>query len=259
MLVSLANARPYINWSDDVLAQCCQFTLGLVQIVGLLQMTECVSQDDWLYGPVLIFCTVFSGGLGIALILMELLQAVAPKSFETIASKVRFNDGNQSLRKSSANTFSIGTSVVPVDLNGKFEGVNIDSGTQVERSVEAPIPSARLAGPPAFNERLTSSSTLPAFTAVLENDIAHTEAAAKAQSDNGKFQLGTALQASSQDPDKCAGSLEASRLPVTTGSTVSTAFKGANRKPGKQPSVKKLGDISDWDERVFSTWGRLSN
>jgi hypothetical protein len=41
-----------------------------------------------------------------------------------------------------------------------------------------------------------------------------------------------------------------------------TSFWGmhrANHKPGKQPSVKKLGDISDWDERVFSTWGRLSN
>jgi hypothetical protein len=158
MLVSLANARPYINWSDDVLAQCCQFTLGLVQIVGLLQMNECVSQDDWLYGPVLIFCTVFSGGLGIALILMELLQAVAPKSFERIASKVRFNDGKTSLRKSSVNTFSNATSVVPVDLNGTLPGLNINSGAQTERAAEAPSPSVQLQGPPAFKEQSPSSS-----------------------------------------------------------------------------------------------------
>jgi hypothetical protein len=243
MLVLLANACPYMNWSDDALAQSCQFTLALVQIVGLLQMNKSVAQDDWLYGPVLIFCTIFSGGLGIALVLIELFQAVAPESFEKIASKVRFTDRGKSLRKSPMNTFN-SASVLPVDLNDKFPDVNTDSGAQTEMAVEAPSPSIRVRGSPALNEQLTSSSTLSAFAAVLENDTAPME---------------TALQASSQIPAKCAGPLEAPRLPVATGPNASTAFKGANRKPEKQPSVKKLEDISDHDERVFSTWGRLSN
>ena len=82
MLVMLANARPYLNWSDNILAQPFQFSLVLVQIVGLLQMNECAAQDDKLYGPILIAFTGVSVGLGVVLILAELFQAVAPKMFE---------------------------------------------------------------------------------------------------------------------------------------------------------------------------------
>ena len=79
----------------------------LVQIAGLLLMNECAAQDDWMYGPILIVCTVLSVGFGATLILAELFQAVAPERFEKIALKLRPTDKNisegwrsASLRKS---------------------------------------------------------------------------------------------------------------------------------------------------------------
>jgi hypothetical protein len=121
MLVTLANARPYLNWRDDVLAQTCQFSLALVQIVGLLQMNECVSQDDWLYGPILILSTGISGGFGIVLIAMEFFQAVAPRAFDRFSAKLQSaKKGAKSSRKTLFKGATI--SVFPSDLQAEENG-----------------------------------------------------------------------------------------------------------------------------------------
>jgi hypothetical protein len=150
MLVTLANAHPYLNWNDNMLAQCCQFSLMMVQIAGLLQMNECAAQDDWLYGPILIVCTVFSVGLGTALVLAELFEAVAPEMFEKIASKLRFADKNisdrlplASLRKSIVKKMPFTASVMPVHFNGELSEVQGNGEPQVEvEAAVAPAPSS---------------------------------------------------------------------------------------------------------------------
>jgi hypothetical protein len=194
MLVMLANTHPYLNWSDNMLSQCCQFSLMLVQIAGLLQMNECAAQDDWLYGPILIVCTVVSVGLGTALILAELFQAMAPEMFEKIASKLRFTDKNiseglrpASLRKSIVKKTPFTASVVPVHLNDELTDVQGNGGPQSEVEAESAV--APIDGPPAIEEERPTSA------AVMQ----------------------------------------------------------------RLPTVRKLGEISDSDERLFSTWGRLSD
>jgi hypothetical protein len=165
MLVMLANAHPYLNRSDNMLSQCCQFSLMLVQIAGLLQMNECAAQDDWLYGPILIVCTVVSVGFGTALILAELFHAMAPEMFEKIASKLRFTDENISeglrfapLRKSIVKKMSFIASVVPVHLNGELSDAQGNGGPQSEAEAEsavAPAPSSSSApidGPSTIEE-----------------------------------------------------------------------------------------------------------
>ena len=133
MLVMLANARPYLNWSDNILAQPFQFSLVLVQIVGPLQMNECAAQDDKPHGPILIAFTGVSVGLGVVLILAELFQAVAPKMFEKIATKLRFNSQSiseglhpkrlSSFRKSIANKMPFTALIVPLHLNDELTDV----------------------------------------------------------------------------------------------------------------------------------------
>jgi hypothetical protein len=205
MMVALANTHPYLNWSDNILAQCCQFSLLFVQIAGLLQMNECAAQDDWMYGPLLILCTVFSLGLGTSLIFAELFQAVAPERFEKVASKLRSSrelrsEGLRSLRKSIVKKMPFTTSVVPVHLNDGLSDMQGNGGSQAEVEAEsavAPAPSSSstpVDGPsspsarpnllaPAFMEQLPPTShPPPAFTATLENIIAPMETAVQSRS-----------------------------------------------------------------------------
>ena len=175
MLVALADARPYMSWSDDMLAQSCQIALVLVQIVGLLQMNECVAQDDWLYGPILILCTAASGGLGIVLILTELFQAVAPDTFEKISSSAQCMQGKEILRNfSSVSNISTSASVAPVGSNnGELAGV-VTGGdrlpVQVRTATVSSISGVHPHGPPGQQTFSAQASRPPTAAGPLMNE-----------------------------------------------------------------------------------------
>jgi hypothetical protein len=209
MAVALANKKPYLHSSDDLLAQLCQVALSFAMAVGLLEMAATSFQDQY-YGPILIVCTTVQFLLGFIAAFVEWVKAKMPRTvskleaFFTSWSAIETTDivtsrrlnpalvqqsrrktnavvpegltqtphtegtiqGNARLgpfvrtvsetstRKSSTNPFSNATSVVPVDLNDNLPGLNIGSGTQAERVVEAPSPSALLQGPPGFKKQL---------------------------------------------------------------------------------------------------------
>jgi hypothetical protein len=174
MLIAFGNAHPYISWSDDILAQSCQFSLVLVQIVGLLQMNEYVAQDDWLYGPILIVCTAFSGGLGVVLILAELLQAMAPEAHQTITGSAR-----RLYRYFKG--ISLTAAVAPTGLNDNVPSVATplsSSGLQEEAAVveeqRAPsVTSARVKAVPNLDGEV---SDCPPMRWEFNSDQAHIDA-----------------------------------------------------------------------------------
>jgi hypothetical protein len=90
MLITIANAHPYLQWSDDLVAQICQASLILVLFIGLLEMNETADQDDWLHGPLLIFATSATLLLAFVSFGIEYARAVAPMAFEKVASRMRF-------------------------------------------------------------------------------------------------------------------------------------------------------------------------
>ena len=83
---TFANARPYLNPEDDVLAQTCQFNLTIVLIVGLLQMINNSDQsqgtNEAFFGLVLIILTSFSLLMGFGLVFSEFLQLAFPEAFK---------------------------------------------------------------------------------------------------------------------------------------------------------------------------------
>ena len=76
MMSLFANCRPYVDFSNDVLAQFCQVSLTFAMAVGLLEKASDASRDV-LFGPLLIICTSLNLGLGIAVISFEFAVTVA--------------------------------------------------------------------------------------------------------------------------------------------------------------------------------------
>ena len=135
---------------------------------------EYVAQDDWLYGPILIVCTAFSGGLGVVLILAELLQAMAPEAHQTITGSAR-----RLYRYFKG--ISLTAAVAPTGLNDNVPSVATplsSSGLQEEAAVveeqRAPsVTSARVKAVPNLDGEV---SDCPPMRWEFNSDQAHIDA-----------------------------------------------------------------------------------
>ena len=80
-LLLLANCHPYLNKSDNLLAQICQMSITFALAVSVLEQTETSSQDT-IFGPLLIICTVFNLVMGVVLLTTDFLKEAFPDQFE---------------------------------------------------------------------------------------------------------------------------------------------------------------------------------
>ena len=89
MAISFANFQPYISLADDMLAQACQHSLTMVLIVGLLNMTAAAegNSNGGPNGAVLVTMTAGSIAMGVGLIVLEFVEAVAPGAMNNMLTK----------------------------------------------------------------------------------------------------------------------------------------------------------------------------
>jgi hypothetical protein len=80
-LVLFANCQPYINVSDNVLAQFCQISLTFALGVGILEKADKSFQNE-LYGSVLVAGTATNMTLGLGVIGIDLLFTIFPDHSE---------------------------------------------------------------------------------------------------------------------------------------------------------------------------------
>ena len=95
MMSLFANCRPYVDVSNDILAQFCQVSLTFAMAVGLLEKASDTSRDV-LFGPLLIICTSLNLGLGVVVVAFEFAVTVAteiptPKRFQSLKSLKPFS------------------------------------------------------------------------------------------------------------------------------------------------------------------------
>ena len=76
MMSLFANCRPYVDFSNDVLAQFCQVSLTFAMAVALLEKAL-ESSRDALFGPLLIICTSLNLGLGVGVVVLEFAITLA--------------------------------------------------------------------------------------------------------------------------------------------------------------------------------------
>ena len=76
MMLLFSNCRPYVDFSNDVLAQFCQVSLTFAMAVALLEKASDSSRDA-LFGPLLIICTSLNLGLGVGVVVLEFVVTLA--------------------------------------------------------------------------------------------------------------------------------------------------------------------------------------
>ena len=104
MMSLFANCRPYVDVSNDILAQFCQVSLTFAMAVGLLEKASDTSRDV-LFGPLLIICTSLNLGLGVVVVAFEFAVTVATeipstlKIINLLPTKTRFRNKLQKKTK----------------------------------------------------------------------------------------------------------------------------------------------------------------
>ena len=88
MLILLSNSRPYLNISDDVLAQVCQFSLTFAMSIGLLEKASESFQDD-VFGYLLVIGTSLNLGMAFFVILFDLFTAIFPEKSKKFLTKIK--------------------------------------------------------------------------------------------------------------------------------------------------------------------------
>jgi hypothetical protein len=247
MAVALANKKPYLHSSDDLLAQMCQIALSFTMAVGLFEMAAVSFQDDH-YGPILITCTTVQFSLSFIAGFVEWVKAKMPhtvskletffnswSAIETtdIVTSRRLNPAlvQQSRRKTNA--------VVPegVPQTPHVSGPVVSHGDQAMQELSAIADGGRLT---TGTVQLRSSR---ASTATLQQD----------QLQVGEQTGGRELKGPRMDMERPDCSAEPQ--PQLGSSTVAVPA-GPGRKSKKR--VTKAARIDEESSRIMSTWGHLS-
>ena len=94
MMLLFANCHPYLNFTDDILAQFCQLVLTFALAVGILEMASESFQDP-LYGPLLVVATTTNLVFGVVIIGTDFFVSAMPERSEAIARRVMMNTTNK--------------------------------------------------------------------------------------------------------------------------------------------------------------------
>jgi hypothetical protein len=88
MLILLSNSRPYLNISDDALAQICQFSLTFAMSIGLLEKASESFQDD-VFGYLLVIGTSLNLGMAFFVILFDLFTTIFPEKSRKFLTRIK--------------------------------------------------------------------------------------------------------------------------------------------------------------------------